>query len=212
MWEGWEGRTRCPRVAGYRSPSWREACALSTLSTPAAATRSLPVGRVGRASAPSPTHRTGPQRACRARGRAFHAFHRIPPPFLPHCPAAEQARSPTPPQPLRRRQPAEKQNGRKLNGFAASPHDPRPSVYPLAFSWRVHRENWPEVGVPVPARHPLFRGPGATGFSQQLAGGPAPGLSLPDRRRALQAVTRGRALPANTASSVPGCEPVALAR
>ena len=34
-----------------------------------------------------------------------------------------------------------------------------------------HRENWPEVGVPVPERHPLCRGLGATAFSQRLAGG-----------------------------------------
>ena len=30
-----------------------------------------------------------------------------------------------------------------------------------------HRENWPEVGVPVPARHPPCWGPGATAFAQQ---------------------------------------------
>ena len=44
-----------------------------------------------------------------------------------------------------------------------------------------------------------------TGGRRSLASAPS-GLS------ASRGVTRGRALPANTASSVPGCEPVALAR
>ena len=47
----------------------------------------------------------------------------------------------------------------------------------------------PEVGVPVPARHPLCRGPGATAFSQQLArgrrslaGASPPGMGTVPRR------------------------------
>ena len=48
-----------------------------------------------------------------------------------------------------------------------------------------HRENWPEVGVPVPARHPLCWGPGATAFT---ATGP-PGF----HHRRLTALHRGTA-------------------
>ena len=102
-------------------------------------------------------------RTRRARGRAFHPSHRTPPPFfLPH--SGPQTRGTTPP---RRRQAAEKtKNGRKPTEFAASPHHRRPLSYPLAFSWRVHRENWPAFparqrhlsGTAFPARQNHSRG------------------------------------------------------
>ena len=134
---------------------------------------------------PHQAHRTR-----RARGRAFHASHRTPPPFLPH--SGPQTRGTTPP---RRQQAAEKtKNGRKPAGFAASPHHRRPLSYPLAFSWRVHRENWPAV----PCRRTL-----------NTAGGRLPPATSRGRPRGAPALRRGarRLCSGRWARGSCGCRP-----
>ena len=139
MWEGWEGctrsppglRTTAPRIDGTRARFPRFP------HPPPPLRRCLWEGWEGRPR-PHPPAAPGPSHSERARAR----FPRFPQDSTA-IPAALRPKDPWHNAP-RRRQAAEKtKNGRKPAGFAASPHHRRPLSYPLAFSWRVHRENWP---------------------------------------------------------------------
>ena len=141
MWEGWEGctrsppglRTTAPRIDGTRARFPRFP------HPPPPLRRCLWEGWEGRPR-PHPPAAPGPSHSERARAR----FPRFPQDSTA-IPAALRPKDPWHNAP-RRRQAAEKtKNGRKPAGFAASPHHRRPLSYPLAFSWRVHRENWPAL-------------------------------------------------------------------
>ena len=112
---------------------------------------------------PHQAHRTR-----RARGRAFHASHRTPPPFPPH--SGPQTRGTTPP---RRRQAAEKtKNGRKPGGFAASPHHRRPLSYPpciLMESPPGELAGVPNLRAAVPAGRPALHAVPALSLRWQRA-------------------------------------------
>ena len=124
-------RTTTPRIDGMRARFPRFP------HPPPPLRRCLWEGWEGRPR-PHPPAAPGPSHSERARAR-FPRFPQDP----TAIPAALRPTDPRHNAP-RRRQAAEKtKTGRKPAGFAASPHHRRPLSYPLAFSWRVHRENWP---------------------------------------------------------------------